>query len=408
MWLDCPRNRPSVYSYTRRYIVRTSTTGSVPLRGANDRFARYRAVVRSGGNVSTPEGFDSSVAAAVGVAVAAIDALDRLLVDQAAGLAKMIAQAQRDRTERQRHADALSLGPASADSATFDSNIGPFLEDLREQDAQWDERLARTRRHQIAMSALANDLRSQSATIRESADIDVVAIPLEDIRVRQGMDAARESERRRLAREIHDGPAQVLANALFIVGVSQQTIKRDPAAIPEYLATIRDLLRDGITEIRRFMFDLRPTLLEDQGLGPTLRYYVSEHERVFGTHVSLTIDERLPVLSGEQELCVFRVVQEALHNIRKHADVTVATVSLRRRGRWLALDIADAGRGFGVGQPNEGNRQGVGIQGMRERARLIGARFEIDSAVGEGTRVSLELPMDSASIAETADVDGLG
>ncbi len=366
-------------------------------RTANVRSVRGRAVVRSGVMVSSPEDLDSSISAAIDATLAAIDACAATVAAQASGLTRMVASVGDDRTERQHFAEILALDPSLSEMGFSPqiAELATFFDELNERDREWDTRLVRARRNLLVMTSLANDLRLHMTALQEDAAFAVDAVPLDELRMRQGMDSARESERRRLAREIHDGPAQVLANALFIVGVSEKSVKRDPAAIPQQLSTIRDLLRDGITEIRRFMFELRPSLLENQGLIPTLRYCVSEYERVFGTHVSLTIDEGLPVLSGEQELCLFRVAQEALQNIRKHAGVSQAAISLSHQGRWLTLEVSDTGRGFDAGQFIRRTAHGAGIQGMRERARLIGARLQIDSAVGKGTWVRLTLPMDA-------------
>jgi two-component system sensor histidine kinase DegS len=233
--------------------------------------------------------------------------------------------------------------------------------------------------------------------------------------MQQAMNSAREEERRRLAREIHDGPAQVLANAIFVVGIAEQVVKREPDKVTEQLSDLKGLLKDGVAEIRRFMFDLRPSMLEDQGLAPTLRYYVSEFNRMFAKRVEIRMSEPLPALTDDQELCIFRIVQEALQNIQKHAETDDGRVELAtdEAGRALILSVGDRGRGFhpGLSAPRLG--QGAGLPGMRERARLIGAELALESRPGEGTTVRLRIPLrgQTGSLAErvtTAAVQGVG
>jgi two-component system sensor histidine kinase DegS len=213
-----------------------------------------------------------------------------------------------------------------------------------------------------------------------------------DIRLQQAMNSAREDERRRLAREIHDGPAQVLTNAIYAIQIAEQVARRAPDQVAEELTRVRDLLKDGVTEIRRFMFDLRPTMLQDHGLSPTLRRYVEDYNRFFAKRIQLTVQEPLPALTPEQELTIFRIVQEALQNVHKHAGVDAnASITLEHEDAWLHLTIADTGRGFDpkgvVARPGTG----AGLPGMRERAKLAGADLTVTSTPGTGTVIHLRM-----------------
>jgi two-component system sensor histidine kinase DegS len=214
-----------------------------------------------------------------------------------------------------------------------------------------------------------------------------------DIRLQQAMNAAREDERRRLAREVHDGPAQVMANAIFAIEIAEQVARRAPDQVADELTRVRALLKDGVAEIRRFMFDLRPAMLQDQGLGPTLKRYVDDYNRFFAKRVSLEMAEPLPLMTSEQELTIFRIVQEALQNIHKHAGVDEAAISLAHLGQRLDLTIEDHGRGFhpSANVPRPGS--GAGLPGMRERAKLIGAELAVDSAPGTGTHLHLSMTL---------------
>jgi two-component system sensor histidine kinase DegS len=212
-----------------------------------------------------------------------------------------------------------------------------------------------------------------------------------DLELQRARDEAREDERRRLAREIHDGPAQVLANAVYIVEIAEQVARRAPDQILDELNNARGLLRDGVVEIRRFMSDLMPVMLEEQGLGHTLRRYVADHNRHFGKQIALTLADPLPELSKDEALAIFRIVQEGLQNIKNHAGVDHACVSLGPADGRLVLRIVDEGRGFRPQARPARPDGGAGLVGMRDRARLIGAELTIDSAPGRGTAVTLRL-----------------
>ncbi|HEY8448527.1 MAG TPA: sensor histidine kinase [Thermomicrobiales bacterium] len=213
-----------------------------------------------------------------------------------------------------------------------------------------------------------------------------------DVRIQQAMNAAREDERRRLAREIHDGPAQVLTNAIYAIQIAEQVARRAPDQVGEELQRVRELLKDGVVEIRRFMFDLRPTMLQDQGLAPTLRRYVEDYNRFFAKRISLHMEEPLPPLTPEQELTIFRIVQEALQNIHKHAGADVeGSIELRHDNGILELTITDNGRGFDPKAVVSRPGTGAGLPGMRERAKLAGAELTVDSAPGSGTVIRLRM-----------------
>jgi two-component system sensor histidine kinase DegS len=220
----------------------------------------------------------------------------------------------------------------------------------------------------------------------------------DDIRLQHAMNTAREDERRRLAREIHDGPAQVMANAIYAIQIAEQVARRAPDQVSEELLRTRELLKDGVAEIRRFMFDLRPTMLQDHGLSATLRRYVDDYNRFFGKKIEIQVDEPLPTMTADQELTIFRIVQESLQNIHKHAGYD-ATASIHLSGQTgnIELIVHDTGRGFEPDAivPRPGS--GAGLPGMKERAKLAGAELTIESAIGAGTTVHLLMGGETAS-----------
>jgi two-component system sensor histidine kinase DegS len=150
------------------------------------------------------------------------------------------------------------------------------------------------------------------------------------------------------------------------------------------------------------MFDLRPTMLEDQGLGPTLRHFVNEYNRFFGMRVALALSEPLPPLTKEQDLTIFRIVQEALQNVRKHAQVGEARIALSEARDVLTLRIDDHGRGFDPATVVPRPGTGAGLPGMRERAKLIGAELTVQSAPSAGTTLVVTMALRPTEGALTA------
>lgn len=206
----------------------------------------------------------------------------------------------------------------------------------------------------------------------------------------------REEERQRLAREVHDGPAQVLANSLMLLESSytlaQQTgVERLVTA----LERLREATREGLQEVRRFIADLRPGALDEHGLVAALADYVRGYNNAHGGRVALDA-EPLPRLAREVEIVLYRIVQEALQNAHKYARGASVTVRLARRGGQLQLSIRDDGPGF---DPREvarrAGKSNWGLTSMRERAELIGARFSVASSPGHGTEVSVILPIET-------------
>ncbi len=241
----------------------------------------------------------------------------------------------------------------------------------------------------VASHRVMRELRSAF----EDGQWDVAVDGTGDIRLQQATIAAREDERSRLAREIHDGPAQVLANAIFAVEIAEQVARRDPSRVPDELSQLRALLKDGVAEMRHFMADLRPAMLADRGLVPTLQRYITDYNRFFGKRIAFTASDVPETLTSEQQLTLFRIVQESLQNIQKHAGTDDGQIEIAPDGEMLALTITDQGQGFDPTIPVLGADHGAGLTGVRERARLVGADLDILSAPGSGTTIRLRLPL---------------
>lgn len=209
---------------------------------------------------------------------------------------------------------------------------------------------------------------------------------------RIAMIKAQEEERSRLAREIHDGPAQVLANAILGLELCEQIGRRSPEQLGDELARLKATMREGLLEVRRFQFDLRPSSLADRGLLLTLQRYINEYQTFFKLKVELQLPDRLPTLSKDEELQAFRIVQEALQNIQKHARATVVVVRLAADDAVMTATIRDNGRGFIPQQTESTLLSGAGLRGMGERAAAVGGELLVESRPGGGTTISFSLP----------------
>lgn len=206
----------------------------------------------------------------------------------------------------------------------------------------------------------------------------------------------REEERVRLAREVHDGPAQVLANALM--GLDRcRTLLRDQRIdkLGFMLDRLHEAASEGLAEVRRFIVELRPGQLAEQGLVRALQEYIERYRKSYAASVSLEAGH-LPRLATEVEIVLYRIVQEALQNAHKHARGAPVHVLLTVRRGTLLLSVRDEGPGFNPQEvARRAGRESWGLTSMRERAELIGARFVVTSRPGQGTEVSLALPLRS-------------
>ena len=199
--------------------------------------------------------------------------------------------------------------------------------------------------------------------------------------------AAQELERRRLARELHDETGQALTSMLLGLNAVERAATQDEARAAA--ADLRALVVETLQEVRRLAVDLRPTALDDFGLVPALKRLGQSARERSGLDVQVEAPLGSARLPPEVETAVYRIVQEAVTNVVKHASARHLSVFLTRRGDTLVGVIEDDGRGFDPGAP----RAGVGLVGMRERVELLDGHLTVDSTPGRGTTLLVELPL---------------
>jgi two-component system sensor histidine kinase DegS len=208
---------------------------------------------------------------------------------------------------------------------------------------------------------------------------------------------AQEAERSRLAQEVHDGPAQALSNAIFQVEYIERILNEDVRMAGSELKFLRELLRRELGEVRTFISQLRPPLLDELGLDGSIMDAVESMAALTGATVETDLKAPGDGLNPTQQTAVLRIVQEALQNVRKHAGSSRTVVSTRVEATKWILEVSDDGRGFDVGAVAARGRRNFGLQFMRERAELIGAQFEVRSRPGGGTVVGLMIPVGEES-----------
>jgi signal transduction histidine kinase len=211
---------------------------------------------------------------------------------------------------------------------------------------------------------------------------------------------AQENERRTLARELHDEVGQSLS-AILMEAESAECAESFPEA-REHVAAVRRLAEKTVNEVRDLALLLRPSMLDDFGLVPALNWHARETTKRTGLKVSLHADEAADDLPDEHKTCIYRLVQEAVHNSARHAHARKVEVEVRREPERVRFSVRDDGSGFDTRYV-----RGLGLLGMEERVRRLGGRLEIHSEPGRGTAVAAELPvavLESAEKAAEAEV----
>jgi two-component system sensor histidine kinase DegS len=202
-----------------------------------------------------------------------------------------------------------------------------------------------------------------------------------------------EEERYRLARSLQDGPGQLLANAALEIETCLQLMDDQPAAARQGLTALVDELRVGLVNVRDLVGELQPPLLNEFGLQASLEKYAESYSKRTGIRVTLrgwdALTERFP---PTMEMAIFRIVQEALDNVREHSRAKQVESSLELTPDRLTVTISDNGNGFDTTQPITPGRR-LGLVAMRDRADLLGGNLQVFSEPGHGVRVVLTAPL---------------
>ncbi|MBP5199818.1 MAG: sensor histidine kinase [Schwartzia sp.] len=207
---------------------------------------------------------------------------------------------------------------------------------------------------------------------------------------------AQEEERLRVSREIHDGPAQGIANVMLEASICERLMDVDKEEAKMNLQTLRRHLKECLSDVRQIIFDLRPMALDDLGLVAAVDQLVHQlHDRGLLT-VTMTLEGVEISLEAHVKAALFRIVQEALNNVVHHSNVKRATLRMLYTDVAVSILIEDKGAGFdaeAVMDPSQSGEEHFGVLGMKERAMIVGAQFVVSSKPGQGTRVHVRFPL---------------
>ncbi|RAV03116.1 sensor histidine kinase [Paenibacillus sp. YN15] len=250
----------------------------------------------------------------------------------------------------------------------------------------------------------AETLVSQMNVVLEylTGDLNQVTRILESAKNRQLLGLkiilAQEDERKRIAREIHDGLAQTMANVVLRTEITERMLNRQEIdSVKEELRDLKGQLRSGLEEVRKIIFNLRPMALDDLGLVPTLRKFIQDYEDKTKIRTKFELYGRECRLPSGMEVAIYRLVQEAFSNVYKHANASYVTLDVTFQAKMVKITVQDNGTGFDVGivEAKLGKGINFGMIGMQERVELLEGRMDIDSQLGAGTKISMLIPIGS-------------
>ncbi len=242
----------------------------------------------------------------------------------------------------------------------------------------------------------AEDLASKISVIENYLQVDFQQVNeiIETAREKQEFGLkiieAQEEERRKLSREIHDGPAQMLANILLRSEIIERTMQEHSikAAVTE-IHSVREMIRTSLYEVRRIIYDLRPMALDDLGLIPTMRKYIENLADYHQIDIEFMVLGEEKRLDKKYEVALFRLMQESVQNAIKHAQPKRIQIKLQIQQSHIILIVKDDGKGFDI---NVKKSNSFGLVGMRERVEMLEGELEINSKPNAGTTIMIKLP----------------
>jgi len=204
---------------------------------------------------------------------------------------------------------------------------------------------------------------------------------------------AQEDERRKISRQIHDGPAQALSNFILQTEIALRLFDVDTEKAKEELQDLKSTASKTFASVRDFIFDLRPMMLDDLGLIPTIRRYTEAFQEKTGLEISLIVTGSERRFEVHREVLCFRTIQELLGNVRDHAKATQVKLNLNLGDSEIRVSIEDNGIGFNLQVPTDDSNKSEGLAALEERVNQIGGEFSVASEPNEGTTITLSIPV---------------
>ncbi|RKD33151.1 sensor histidine kinase [Thermohalobacter berrensis] len=233
-----------------------------------------------------------------------------------------------------------------------------------------------------------------------SGNLEDILVTIEDMQKKQLLGIkilqAQEEERQRVARDIHDGPAQSMANVVLKAEICEKLLALDEEKAKIELKNLKDIVRNSLRDVRKIIYDLRPMSLDDLGLIPTIERYAYNFTKETGINVDVILYGKYEKQESIVEIGIFRIIQEALNNIKKHSKANSAIIKIEKSNDEIIIIVKDNGIGFNVDKELEQhNNSGekFGILGMKERAELMNGELKINSFLGKGTKIIIKIPL---------------
>lgn len=201
---------------------------------------------------------------------------------------------------------------------------------------------------------------------------------------------AQESERQRLSRQMHDGPAQALSNFILQTEIAMRLMDVDVTQAREELNNLKASAMSTFQKVRNFIFELRPMMLDDLGLVPTIKRYADTFKEQTSMEINVTVSGQERRLESYVEVMIFRALQELLGNAARHSQASLVKVMIDMSETSVKVTVDDNGKGFNTGVLEQGNSLGLNL--IRDRVEMLRGTFELDSLMGKGTRVTFTLP----------------
>lgn len=252
----------------------------------------------------------------------------------------------------------------------------------------------------------AENLTSKISIVQEflSETLQDIHNAMEDIKhkhiIGRKIIQTQEEERKRIARDIHDGPAQSLANLVIKSEVCERLLDIDKEKTREEIRELKRCIRESIKEIRKIIYNLRPTAIDDLGLIPSLQRYIENFEKDTNIPVDFNILSQADLTDPIKRLSIFRIIQEALNNIIKHADANIVKINVTINTKDIIIYIKDDGVGFNLEEVSSQFREdgGLGLLNIEERVNLLNGNILIKSEINRGTLIKVNIPMENKGI----------
>lgn len=239
------------------------------------------------------------------------------------------------------------------------------------------------------------DVAGHAAYVPRAADEDGVEEPAQPLVVR--IIEAQERERQRLSRQMHDGPAQSLTNLILQAEICERLFDSDADRARNELANLKAAVAGTFQKVKGFILNLRPMMLDDLGVAPTLRRYAESFGENTGVQANLTLTGKERRFEPHKEVTIFRLVQELLNNAAEYGQASGIQINLDLGDDLVRVSVEDNGSGFELGDGvTSPDADRLGLATMRERVEMLGGSIQFDSGLGRGTKVGLELPITSS------------